>query len=166
MKSPSELRKCSRCKKHKPTGEFYKTAGLNRLSYRCKSCQNEAERNRRDALRQNEAAQVRLLEILQRHGAMPCPELAAVAGLSARHVGQVMKPLTRLGHAVLVRRWGPNGLSLYALPGQPIPERRDPVPADPQVRSAIDAEHDAWFASLASSVADARSARNVMRGRV
>lgn len=167
MKSPSELRKCSRCKKHKPTSEFYaKIAELNRLSSRCKPCQNEAETARRAALRQNTADQNRLMEIIRQHGAIPCPELAGASGIPAVHVGQMMKPLTRAGHAVLIRRWGPNGQSLYALPGHPIPERRDTAPVAPEVRAAMEAEHDAWFANLALSVAERAAARNVMRERV
>ncbi len=167
MKSPSELRRCSRCKQHKPTTEFYtKTAELNRLSSRCKTCQNQAENERRAALRQNEGAQIRLMEIIRQYGAIPCPELAGASGIPAVHVGQLMKPLTRAGHAVLIRRWGLNGQSLYALPGQPIPKRRDTAPVAPEVRAAMDAEHDAWFASLAPSVAERAALRNVMRGRV
>ncbi len=170
MKSPSELRKCelrkcSKCKKHKPTGDFYLKAESNRLSSRCKSCQDRDDNKRRAALRQNDKHRDHLMAILRRHGALPGPDLAEAAGMPARHVCQVMKPLTQLGQAVLIRRWGTNGQSLYALPGQAIPERRELVQADPQVRAAIDAEHDAWFASLASSVAE-RAARNVMRGRV
>ena len=167
MKSPSELRRCSRCKQHKPTTEFYtKTAELNRLSSRCKACQNQAENERRAALRQNEGAQIRLMEIIRQHGAIPCPELANAAGIPAVHVGQLMKPLTRAGHAVLIRRWGPNGQSLYALPGHSIPERREPIPVDPKVRAAMDAEHNAWFASLAPSISERAALRNVMRERV
>lgn len=167
MKSPSELRRCSRCKQHKPTTEFYtKTAELNRLSSRCKTCQNHAESQRRAALRQNNEQQDRLMEILRQHGAMPCPELANAAGIPAVHVGQMMKPLTRAGHAVLIRRWGPNGQSLYALPGHSIPERREPMPVDPKVRAAMDAEHNAWFASLAPAIAERAALRNVMRERV
>ena len=155
MKSPSELRRCSRCHRHKPTTEFYtKTAELNRLSSRCKTCQNQAENERRAALRQNNEQQDRLMEILRQHGAMPCPELASAAGMAAVHVGQVMKPLTRAGHAVLIRRWGQNGHSLYALPGHSIPERRESMPVDPKVRAKIAADCDAWYASLASSVAE------------
>ncbi len=167
MKSPSELRRCSRCKQHKPTTEFYtKTAELNRLSSRCKTCQNHAESQRRAALRQNNEQQDRLMEILRQHGAMPCPELANAAAIPAVHVGQMMKPLTRAGHAVLIRRWGPNGQSLYALPGHSIPERREPMPVDPKVRAAMDAEHNAWFASLAPSISERAALRNVMRERV
>ena len=167
MKSPSELRKCSRCKKHKPTTEFYtKTAELNRLSSRCKTCQNQAENERRAALRQNNEQQDRLMRILRQHGAMPCPELANAAGMEAVHVGQMMRPLTRIGQAVLVRRWGLNGQSLYALPGHPIPERPEPMPVDPELRAKIAADCDAWYASLVSSVAERAALRNVMRGRV
>ena len=167
MKSPSELRRCSRCHRRKPTTEFYtKTAELNRLSSRCKTCQNQAENERRAALRQNNEQQDRLMEILRQHGAMPCPELANAAGIPAVHVGQMMKPLTRAGHAVLIRRWGPNGQSLYALPGHSIPERREPMPVDPKVRAAMDAEHNAWFASLAPAIAERAALRNVMRERV
>ena len=107
MKSPSELRRCSRCHRRKPTTEFYtKTAELNRLSSRCKTCQNQAENERRAALRQNNEQQDRLMEILRQHGAMPCPELANAAGIPAVHVGQMMKPLTRAGHAVLIAAGG------------------------------------------------------------
>lgn len=167
MKSPSELRRCSRCKQHKPITEFYaKTAELNRLSSRCKTCQNQAENERRAALRQNEGAQIRLMEIIRQYGAIPCPELAGASGIPAVHVGQLMKPLTRAGHAVLIRRWGLNGQSLYALPGQPIPKRRDTAPVAPEVRAAMDAEHDAWFASLATQVAAHTERVRTMRARV
>lgn len=167
MKSPSELRRCSRCKKYLPVSEFYmKTVELNRISSRCKSCQNNAEIARRAARSQNDANQQRLIEILRRHGALPCPELAAFAGLPAVHVGQIMKPLTRLGQAVLVKRWGANGQSLYALPGHHIPGRRELMPVDPKVRAKIAADCDAWYASLAPSVAERTALRNVMRGRV
>ena len=167
MKSPSELRRCSRCKQYLPVSEFYiKIVELNRISSRCKSCQNNAEIARRAARRQDDADQARLIAILRQRGALPGPELAEAAGMPPWQVGQVMKPLTRLGQAVLISRWGHNGQSLYALPGQPIPERRPPAPIDPQVRAEIDADCEAWYASLGPSVAERAAARNVMRGRV
>lgn len=118
------------------------------------------------ARHRNNEQQDRLMMILQQHGAMPCPELAEAAGMPPRHVGQLMKPLTHLGQAVLVRRWGLNGQSLYALPGHPIPERPEPMPVDPEVRAKIAADCDAWYASMVSSVAERAALRNVMRGRV
>ena len=166
MKNPSELRRCSRCGGHKPITEFsIKTAELNRLSSRCKTCQNQAENERRARARQNEGVQIRLMAIIRQHGALPGPELAELAGMPTCRVGQIMKPLTRAGHAVLIRRWGTHGQSLYALPGQPIPERPEPMPVDPEVRAAMDAEHNAWFASLAPSISERAALRNVMRGR-
>lgn len=166
MKNPSELRRCSRCGGHKPITEFsIKTAELNRLSSRCKTCQNQAENERRARARQNEGVQIRLMAIIRQHGALPGPELAELAGMPTCRVGQIMKPLTRAGHAVLIRRWGTHGQSLYALPGQPIPERREPMPVDPKVRAKIAADCDAWYASLAPSVAERAALRNVMRGR-
>ena len=168
MKSPSELRRCSRCARHKPRSEFYlKTAESNRLTSRCKSCQNRDDNKRRAALRQNDKHQDHLMAILRRHGALPGPDLAAAAGMPPWQVGQVMRLLTRLGQAVLIRRWGANGQSLYALPGHPIPKRFPKDAAlDPSIRAAVESEMAAWFASLASSVAERAAARNVMRGRV
>lgn len=167
MKSPSELRRCSRCKQHKPTTEFYtKTAELNRLSSRCKTCQNHAESQRRAALRQDNDTRALLLEILRQRGPLPGAELAGASGIRALHIGQVMKAATRAGNAVLVRRWGDNGQSLYALPGQPIPERRPVAPADPQAVAAMDADCNAWFANLAPSCRARAQQVNTMRGRV
>lgn len=120
---------------------------------------------------QASAASVKkMLRSLERNGPLLVSDLAKVTGLTPAVAGQRLKRPVREGKVIIIRRWGTNGETLYALPGQPIPSqpRRLPPTADERRQSAaMDADHDQWYAALQADAVRQRAATvATMRARV
>jgi len=110
----------------------------------------------------------KMLRALDRHGPMLIGDLGAIVGLSGHIAGGRLKATVKAGKVIICRRYGLNGETLYALPGQPIPlrpRRQPPTGDDRQQKAAMDADHAAWFASLPSAVERQRVV-TTMRARV
>ncbi len=108
-----------------------------------------------------------MLHLLRERGPMEAGDLGRALGIVAHDVGQRLKTAPRRGAVCIVRRWGSNGQSLYALPGQTIPPRQARysfTKEDRQQQAEIDADHAAWFASLLS-VLERQRVVNTMRAR-
>ncbi len=118
--------------------------------------------------RAESAASVKkMLRALERHGPLFVTDLAAIVGLSGNIAGQRLKSVVKTGKVVICRKFGTNGETLYALPGQPIPPRPRSLPPTDEGRrrmAALDADHDQWFASL-PSVLERQRLVNTMRAR-
>ena len=109
-----------------------------------------------------------MLHLLRKRGPMEAGDLGRALGIRPHDVGQRLKTATRRGAVCLVRRWGSNGQSLYALPGQtipPRPARYSFTKEDRQQQAEINADLAAWFASLPSAV-ERQQVISTMRARV
>lgn len=119
---------------------------------------------------QDSAASVeKMLRALERHGVLLAGDLAAITGLKPAVAGHRLKRPVRAGKVTMIRHWGTNGETLYALPGQPIPSRPQPLPPTAEQRqqkAALGADHDRWFAALRAEVATRPAVVDTMRARV
>lgn len=169
MKSGSETRLCSRCKKYWPVEEFYVHSdepGHQRIRSRCASCHSKTPSQSAEKCLQNDQDRALVMEALRQQGPQTSAGLSGITGLSSRRIGEVMKIATKKDEVLLLWRWGPSGQSLYALPGQTIPRRLTEEKADPSIRAKIDKEGDDWYAGLMAGVAERAALVRIMRSRV
>lgn len=108
-----------------------------------------------------------LISLIRQHGPIQSTELglyAAEIGINVLRASQLLRTSRAAGTVIRIGKWRGGRQALYMLPGQEMPAKGRPK-ADPEERAKVMADHDAWYASLATAPRRAQQV-NVMRGRV